>query len=106
MTLSKINYYELTKVFIRTLRGSVAQRELSQKLGFSFKQVGKWESGVAQIKWENIIDITNVLGLPFEKYLDHFLFCAVGPFDIENILALLDQFYSLNKNSEQLLIKK
>ena len=52
-----INYDQLAQDILISLRGDFSQRELSSKLGFSFNQVGKWESGHSRIKWDHFCDI-------------------------------------------------
>ncbi len=53
-----MNEYEQIAIELITyLRDEMPQRELSQSLGYSFNQVGKWESGHTRIKWENFCDL-------------------------------------------------
>lgn len=62
-----INSQTTTQEMIKHLRGSLSQRDLSTKLGFSFNQVGKWESGFTQIKWNQFVDLCNFSGISFEE---------------------------------------
>lgn len=62
-----INSQSTSQEIIKYLRGSLSQRELSTKLGFSFNQVGKWESGFTQIKWNQFVDLCNFYGISFEE---------------------------------------
>lgn len=68
MTRSQeIDYYDLTRSFIKKLRGDqLTQRELSEKLGFSFNKVGKWESGATQLKWADFFSVAEALGVSIE----------------------------------------
>lgn len=64
----KTNYQALAQEIIREIRGEMSQRQLSDKLGYSFNQVGKWESGFTQIKWDDFLKMAEVLEIPMAKH--------------------------------------
>lgn len=63
---SKIDYACAARQILQVMRGTLSQRQLSYKLGYSFNQVGKWESGATQLKWDDFFHICNVLGVSIE----------------------------------------
>lgn len=69
-----LNYDQLASEIVRYLRGNLNQRDLSKKLGFTFNQVGKWESLVTQIKWDDFLELAAVLNIPIEKYFRDYFF--------------------------------
>lgn len=65
-----MNEYEQIAIELITyLRDEIPQRELSQSLGYSFNQVGKWESGHTRIKWENFCDLLEFRGVDVKEIL-------------------------------------
>lgn len=62
----------LARQLVVQLRGEQSQRSLSQRLGFSFNQVGKWESGATQIAWTDLLDLTRLLGIEVESAFRRF----------------------------------
>lgn len=106
---NKIDYYQLAREFIKTIRGQLSQRELSHKLGYSFNKVGKWESGVTQIKWSDFLNIAEAFEYPVEKNLARFFGNYRGSYQGREILEYLEVFLalpSINDNSIQKLLKK
>lgn len=69
-----INYDLLAIDILRLLRADRNQRDLSQALGFSFNQVGKWESLVTKIKWDDFLALANSLQIPIEKHFREYFF--------------------------------
>lgn len=62
-----LEFQRLAEEILITLRGEFSQRELSEKLGFTFNQVGKWESGATKIKWDDFFHLAEALRLPLEE---------------------------------------
>jgi transcriptional regulator with XRE-family HTH domain len=90
----KSHYQELASELIRELRGELSQRDLSQKLGYSFNQVGKWEALATQIKFSDFIKICKVLDFPIENQFRRYFYTLQGPFTEENILESLKTIIS------------
>lgn len=59
-----LDYRTLTLEILKQLRGEMTQRQLSQKLGFSFNQVGKWESGATHIRWDEFFRLCEAVNIP------------------------------------------
>lgn len=59
-----LDYRTLTLEILKHLRGELPQRQLSQKLGFTFNQVGKWESGATHVRWDEFFKLCEVLNIP------------------------------------------
>jgi hypothetical protein len=45
----------------------MSQRQLSDLLGYTFNQVGKWESGATQLKWDDFLQVCKTLGISIEN---------------------------------------
>lgn len=85
-----INMLNLSCQILKSLRGNLSQRELSQKLGYSFNQVGKWESGATLIKWSDFFKLSDVLELPLEKSFRSIFTAASETFNERNSIRILD----------------
>jgi len=72
-----LDYNQLAIEIIRQLRGDLSQRDLSQKLGFSYNQIGKWESLVTQIKWDDFLHLAKTLNIPIEKHFREYFFWSL-----------------------------
>lgn len=85
-TLSSATHYQrVVQEILVQLRGSKTQRAFSQELGYTFNQVGKWESGATKLKWLDFVDLCKKIDLPL---LDHCVFYFSRNYDefsIENI---------------------
>lgn len=99
------DYYQLARELIKQLRGEVGQRDLSTRLGFTFNQVGKWESGVTQIKWNDFIDVVRSLGIDYEKKLKKFFGNYDGEYDFKCIYHYLDHYFGLESVTDPLVLR-
>lgn len=81
MTLPSVSYGDVAKELIRSLRGPVSQRDLSRQLGYSFNQVGKWETGFKQIKWPDFLKLAQFTGIPIEKHFREYFWRLDKDFD-------------------------
>ncbi|MGZ5279982.1 MAG: helix-turn-helix domain-containing protein [Pseudobdellovibrionaceae bacterium] len=72
-----LDYNQLAIEVLRQIRGDLSQRDLSQKLGFSYNQVGKWESLATQIKWDDFLHLAKSLNIPVEKHFREYFFWAL-----------------------------
>ncbi len=91
----KINYQQLVIDLLIFLRKDKSQREFSKILGYSFNQVGKWESGVTALKWNDFIKITEILNLPIEKSFRHLFSSSEGPISPINTLRIFSDGLNL-----------
>lgn len=90
-SLDKLNYQQAAIQLIRLIRGSISQRDLSQKLGYTFNQVGKWEAGLTQIKWSQFVTLCQILEIPFEQNFKYIFYNNHKPFSISaSIQSILD----------------
>lgn len=89
------DYYQLSRDVVKTLRGDLTQRHLSKTLDYSFNQVGKWESGVTQVKWVDFIAIAKALSIPIDHCLKQFFGNYDGTFTAPDIFLYLDGFLGL-----------
>lgn len=84
----------LSRAILVELRGSLSQSELSQKLGYSFNQVGKWESGATIFHWNDFTQINEVLGIPWKLHFESvFSFHSGMRVDSTSIFEILSQFF-------------
>lgn len=87
-------YHQLSKEIILCLRGDRSQIELSQQLGYSFNQVGKWESGVTLFHWDDFVRLNEVMQIPWKKHFnDVFSFSANQSLDNQSVFEILRQFF-------------
>jgi transcriptional regulator with XRE-family HTH domain len=96
----KGDYDFLVREIIIVLRGKISQRSLSKKLGFSFNQVGKWESGFTNIKWDDFLNLCLHLNLPIENSFQLLFYYSFEKFNIKSSLVCLEKFLGLSSNSE------
>ena len=84
-----INYEKLAGEILRSLRGTRTQRQCSELLGYSFNQVGKWESGATHIKWEDFIHVAEALQIPIAKHFNAFFWLSEGEFSASSAIKHL-----------------
>jgi transcriptional regulator with XRE-family HTH domain len=73
-----MNYEILRREILTAIRAERTQGQLNQKLGFSFNKVYRWESGRAQIGWDEFIlvceicrvDLAKAMGTCFSYFED------------------------------------
>ncbi|HPI39655.1 MAG TPA: helix-turn-helix transcriptional regulator [Pseudobdellovibrionaceae bacterium] len=105
----RIDYRAFAIEVIKKLRGEMNQRTLSHQLGYSFNQIGKWESSVTQVKWENFLDICAVLQKPIEATFRRLFWTFDGEFSPEAAIQTLARNLKLNphlKKKYQTKLKK
>jgi transcriptional regulator with XRE-family HTH domain len=86
-----VDFTLLAIEIIRALRGKVSQRELSQLLGYSFNQVGKWENGSTQIKYVDFFRICLLLNVPLEHAFRQTFSTLPSNFDLHSTLVAIDK---------------
>ncbi len=91
----RIDYKSLSIELIKELRGKLTQRALSQKLGFSFNQIGKWEKGITQIKWADFLSMAQALEVPIETSIRRSFWNLKSEFSSITTLEAID----INVNS-------
>ncbi len=106
---SRLDYQCLAREVIRALRGSLRQRELSEKLGYTFNQVGKWESGATQIKWDDFLRLGNTAGTDMEKFFRYSFWIKDLEFNAYTSLKSLESaigLHAIKDPSIQLIRRK
>lgn len=96
-----MNYQKLAEELIIYLRGKRKQRELSSNLGFSFNQVGKWESGVTQIKWTHFTQLCLYLKIPIYDHIQYFFWTLNDDYSTASCLRAIDKSIQLQKSSDK-----
>ena len=91
-----LNYQQLAEQIVRHLRGDITQRQLSANLGFTFNQVGKWESGATQIKWDDFLYLCKILEVPIEKYFRNTFWMIDTEFNALSTIISLDNNLGLS----------
>lgn len=76
-----LNFSDVSRDFLRELRGSRSQREVSAKMGYQFNQVGKWEAGFKQFKWSDFFNVCQVLGVAWETQFRDMFWTFQGEFN-------------------------
>jgi transcriptional regulator with XRE-family HTH domain len=91
-----MNYSLLKKQILVQLRGKLSQQELSRKLGYSYNQVGKWETDAKRTKWKDFSEICEVCGVNLEHIVFNVFLDFKGDFrDSKNVFRSLQTFNSL-----------
>ena len=54
-SISKIDFLEITKSFVKLARGPQSQTSLSEELNNQFNIVSRWETGVRQFYWDDFV---------------------------------------------------
>ncbi|NOT80848.1 MAG: helix-turn-helix transcriptional regulator [Bacteriovoracaceae bacterium] len=105
----EIDYQLLAQEILRTIRKDLSQRELSQNLGYSFNQVGKWESGATQIKMDDFILFSQSLNIEIEKHFRSSYSFFNPEFSVPTLIQALDITINFNtildKNFHRTLLK-
>lgn len=100
-----LSYQQIAQEIIIYLRGTKKQREFSQELGFSFNQVGKWESGVTQIKWIDFIRVCELLKIPIYDHIRLSFWYLDGDFSALSFVRILEKSIQLQKNGDKEILK-
>ncbi len=87
----EVDYQKLAEEVIRLLRGVLTQRHVSERLGYTFNQVGKWESGFTRMKWDEFFRYAEELGVPMSG---HFRY-SFWTFHNENELSVASTLRAL-----------
>ena len=99
-TFENLNYDLLAQQILIELRGELSQTQLSQNLGFSFNQVGKWESGVTNITWSDFIDICTDRKINWqESFNKTFSFHTGMLVERDNVFEILSKFWDKNDSA-------
>lgn len=103
---SQFDFQKFVEEILKQMRGTLSQRTLSEKMGFSFNQVGKWETGVTRIKWWDFLEYCKVLQIPSEKTF-RFAFWTMGEeFTLRNTIVAIDIWLGgSGKGSDELKLK-
>jgi transcriptional regulator with XRE-family HTH domain len=54
------DFADIKKQFLITLRGNKSQNWMSQRLGYTYNQYGKWESNFKKLNWADFSEICNL----------------------------------------------
>lgn len=102
----QLNYALLSQEIITYLRGKTTQRELSQQLGFSYNQVGKWESGATKLKWNDFLNLCQTLNIPMKTHFSSYLGVIEEDVNLEEIaFNLLNSYGLLDLKNKKILNK-
>jgi len=99
--LNADRYLLLAMNLCTILRGCKSQRQASEELGFSFNQLGKWESGATRVSWEDFVRLAGANGISIEeKFRKSFLWIFDGEFTPPNCVHVLIRFFGWQSTSE------
>ncbi len=89
-------YSELSRQILQRMRGEESQAQLSERLGYSYNQVGKWESGHTHFSWQDFVHLCQVQGIDWQASLRGiFLICTDVDLNKTGIVQVLRDFYGL-----------
>lgn len=87
-------YTNLSREILLSLRGERSQSELSEMLGFSFNQVGKWETGATAFHWEDFVRLCEALAIPWkEQFESVFSFHSGMKLEENSVFDILSRFF-------------
>lgn len=87
-------YTVLSRDVLLALRGSTSQHDLSERLGFTFNQVGKWETGATLFHWDDFVRLCGTLGIPWkQQFEDVFSFHTGMKLSEASIFEILSRFF-------------
>lgn len=92
--MGSMNYMNLQRDILVSLRGNKTQSELNEKLGFSFNKVYRWEKGRTHISWEEFVKLCAVLQVNLEPCLNE---CYSYYDDVCNPALLVQHFVGRNR---------
>lgn len=91
-----MNYTLLKKQILIQIRGLNTQTEISKSIGFSFNQVGKWESDAKRMKWIDFFDYCLFFNISIDKILRDILMSQTEDMrQTSKVLNCLKTFHSL-----------
>ena len=105
----RLDYQKLASQIIFLLRGDLTQRALSEMMGFSFNQVGKWESGATHIKWNDFFRLCEAVQIPIERHLRYSFWTLDSDFSPLIALRAIDtniNYASLTEKEAHPTLKK
>lgn len=65
-----IDFDLIARELLTAIRGRLSTSRLSQRLGFRYNQVARWESGAKIILWKEFCKLAKVLNLPLARALE------------------------------------
>ncbi|MCB9026344.1 MAG: helix-turn-helix transcriptional regulator [Bdellovibrionaceae bacterium] len=100
------NYPLLSQEILTFLRAKKSQRELSQLLGYSYNQVGKWESGATKLKWTDFLKLCETLNIPMQVHMSNYLGKNTEKIDLKKMAYhLLNSHGLLDLNNKRICNK-
>ena len=69
--LTKDQFEQLASFIVRAIRGNRSQNSINMRLGYSYNQVSKWETGAKKIKWNELLLLCEACKIDIQKNLQH-----------------------------------
>ena len=91
-----MDYHSLQKEILVHLRGERSQEKISRKLGFTFNQVYRWESGITQLRWVDFVALSEIYKVKLDSSIKD-CFSYFG--DTNDSAALTRHFIAKNPQS-------
>jgi transcriptional regulator with XRE-family HTH domain len=66
--IEKMNFTLIVQEILVLLRGRLSQSQMSQKLGYNYNKINKWERGLHKITWEEFIQYTTKKSINLTTY--------------------------------------
>ena len=94
-------YSQLSREILQQLRGGESQLQVSRRLGYSYNQVGKWESGHTCFYWQDFVHLCQIQKIDWQSSLrEIFMICSDVDLDQTPIIQILRDFYGYRDVSE------
>lgn len=99
--LGALDFYKLACEVVKDIRGNISQRKLSEDLGFSFNQVGKWESQITQIKWSDFVRLSEHFKIDIREPLQTVIGDDVLTISHKELLTKIEYAWALNLKKDK-----
>jgi len=80
---------QVKKEVLRSVRGKKSQTYVNRKLGFSYNQVSRWESGLIEISWIDFVKICVICRCNLEQALTEVFNFREHPSDYKKLIEFL-----------------
>ena len=84
-----MNFTQRISTTIKTLRGNITQKQLSEQLGFEFNVVNRWESGSREITWPEFVQLARYCKVDLRYALSNTIDVVIPEFiDFRDVMLL------------------
>lgn len=103
-----MDFKMLVQQALRAMRGRRSSEGVSQKLGYSYNQVHRWESGKVSIGWSEFAEFAEACGINFQVAINRIaiLYKIKNAHEASEIIQALFGDYSINEAAKRLGVSR